>query len=121
MRFRSERQTLPRKAALRLSERTLEPGRQAEEGSEGVWHAEERDEGSASGWRTRIASQPLMPREAVMCPLRTGKGRRRGIRAGRTGLFDLHFEALVTQQLHAGSAMLPATPIAPEQGSRGHH
>ena len=40
------------------------------------------------------------------------------MRAGRAGRFELHFEALVAQELHARASMLPTAPVLPEQGSR---
>ena len=56
--------------------------RQAEEGCEGECPAEELDRDLASRWGTRIASQPLLPAETIMRPLRTGNRRRRNVWAG---------------------------------------
>src|SRR6516165_3961661 len=66
MQIRSERNAFPRRAASRLSRRPLLQGGQAEEGSEGLWHAEQGD-GRASGrCITGIARQSLGKRETVM-------------------------------------------------------
>ncbi len=46
--------------------------------------------------------------------------RKNGQRRGWAGLAErqqLHVNPLVTEQLHAGSAMLSATPILPEEWS----
>src|SRR5512133_2870351 len=44
---------------------------QPEQGSKECWDAEELDRDVTSGWRTRIASEPLFPRETRVCSLRT--------------------------------------------------
>lgn len=66
MQIRSESKAFPRRAASRLSRRSLLQGGQAEEGSEGIWHAEQGDGRPGSGWGTGIACQPLGKRETVM-------------------------------------------------------
>src|SRR5260370_47069 len=122
MRLRSERRAgpFPRRKHATISRDAL-AREQAEEGGEGVWHPEElHPDQEAIGWRTRIASQPLVPREAVMRPLRPGKDRWRQVWAGLAGRADLDFHALVAQELHAGAAMLSATPVSPAQGSRSY-
>ncbi len=55
-----------------------------------------------------------------MGALRTGKDSSRVVWLGRRGLRKGDLNLLGAQQAHAGSAMLPATPILPEQGSRSH-
>ncbi len=55
-----------------------------------------------------------------MGALRTGKKAFRALWLGRRGLPKCDLNLLVAQQTQAGSAMLPATPIFPEQGSRPH-
>src|SRR5260370_13351876 len=92
---------------------------QAEEGGEGVWHPEElHPDQEAIGWRTRIASQPLVPREAVMRPLRPGKDRWRQVWAGLAGRVDLGFHTLVARERHAGAARLYAPPVSTPQRGR---
>ena len=66
MQIRSERKAFPRRAASRLSRRSLLQGGQAEEGSEGIWHAEQGDGRPSSRCITGIACQPLGKRETVM-------------------------------------------------------
>ena len=70
MGIRSERNAFPRRVVSGLGSRRLLLGGQAEEGGEGIWHPEQGDSGPASRWGTGIACQPLMPREAIMRPLR---------------------------------------------------
>jgi hypothetical protein len=53
-----------------------------------------------------------------MGALGTGKDRRRHVWEGLAG--QVHLHPLLTEQLHAGSAMLSATPILPEQRSSSH-
>src|SRR5215471_7965708 len=53
-----------------------------------------------------------------MGALRTGKDAYRATQLGRRGLRKCDLQPLVAQQAHAGSAMLPAAPITPSQGSR---
>ncbi len=117
MRYHSEWRDCPSrehpeaaKASLRL--------RQTEERGEAFWDAEELDGGSVSGRGTGIACQPFFPRKAIMGAPRTGKDSHRVVWLGRRSLRKCDLNPLVAQQAHAGSAMLPATPITPEQGSR---
>lgn len=49
---------------------------------------------------------------------RTGKNAFRALWLGRQSLRKCYLNPLVAQQAHASSAMLPATPILPEQRSR---
>jgi hypothetical protein len=53
-----------------------------------------------------------------MGALGTGKDRRGRVWDALAGQVHLHL--LLTEQLHAGSAMLSATPIFPEQRSSSH-
>ena len=93
---------------------------QAEEGCEAFWDPEQLDGDLASSWGSCIASQPLLPRKAIMRPLRPGQGRRRAVRAGREGRRHLHLQTLACEQLHARPPMLPSAPVTPEQRSRPH-
>src|SRR5258708_11708441 len=114
MRLRSERRAghFPRRKHATISRDAL-AGEQAEEGGEGVWHPEElHPDQEAIGWRTRIASQPLVPREAVMRPLRPGKDRWRQGWAGLGGRARLGFHAVGAQGLHAGPADLSSASIS---------
>src|SRR5712691_6181448 len=91
--------------------------RQAEEGCEGFGDAEQLDGDLASRWSARIASQPFLPTEAIMRPLRTGKRRRRGIRAHGERLLSLHLEVLAAQR-QARTSMVPTTPVTPAERFR---
>ena len=53
-----------------------------------------------------------------MGTLRTGKDSCRALWLGRGSLRKCYLNPLVAQQAHAGSTMLPAIPILPEQGGR---
>ena len=52
-----------------------------------------------------------------MRPLRPGKGRRLWVWLVLAGRADLDVHALVAHELHAGVAVLSATPVSPQQGS----
>ncbi len=120
MRCYSEKSAFPRRGRFRLSARMLKPSWQAEEGGEGCWHPEQRDRDLASCRGTGIAPQPFFPPEALMGALCTGKDILRAVWLERRGLRKGDLNSLGAQQAHAGSAMLPPTPILPEQGSGSH-
>ena len=93
--------------------------RQAERGSKGCWDAEHPHRDWPSRFRTRIASQPLGPREARACALRTGEDRvRGGRRSGRRR--QAHLDALRSHQLHTGTPVFSAAPISPEHRCGTH-
>src|SRR6266849_2507803 len=117
MRCHSERWTCPRRGHPEAAKASLRR-RQTEENGEGYWDAKELDRGSVSGRGTGIARQSFFPREAIMGALRTGKNDFQALWLRRQSLRKCDLNPLVAQQAHAGSAMLPATPILPEQGSR---
>ena len=75
MRLHSEKPTCPRRGKPKAAAAVLSR-RQAERGGKAFWDAEQSDRHLASREGTRIASQALLPRESVVSPLRTGKGRR---------------------------------------------
>lgn len=81
---------------------------------------EQLDRHSASRWRSHIASQPLCPREPIMCPLGTGKGRRRGGWSGRAPQLRLDRHALVARQLDTCPPMQPSIPVPPQERSSPH-
>jgi len=93
---------------------------QAERGGKDCWNAEQLDPHARSLWRTSIASQSLVPREPIMGPLRTGKGRRRSRRGSLARLFHLHLHPLAATELDGSLPIVPATPILPEHGSRSN-
>lgn len=116
--FRSERQTCPRKrkgtrgAILRAS--------QTESSGKAFWDAKEPDRDLSSSESMRITSQPLLPGETRMGPLRPGK------RCGRNGERDicrlyLDLHPLVAQELDASPPMIPSMPITPEDRRRTDH
>jgi len=110
MRIRSEKHAFPRRTALCLSKEVLQLSRQAEEGGEGIRHAEELDRDPTSSAGACIARQPLGKRETVMCPLRTREdGRRWDWR--RQGLLQREVHSLAAQQLYTGASVFSATPI----------
>ena len=111
MRCHSQKSAFPRRGRSRLSARTLKPGWQAEEGGEGCWHPEQRDRDLASYRGTGITPQPFFPREALLGALRPGKDDLRAVWLERRGLRKGDLDPLGAQQAHAGSAMLPPTPI----------
>ena len=74
IRLRSERPACPRREPPSSKPRDWLPGTQAEEVSESIWHPEELDSDLPLGWRTRIASQALCPREQISAPAGHAKG-----------------------------------------------
>jgi len=74
MRLHWEKQACPRRRNTVAAKAVLSR-RQAERGGKDCWDAEQLDRDLASRWSTRVASQPLFPREARVRSLR-GKGSR---------------------------------------------
>jgi hypothetical protein len=74
-----------------------------------------------SGRATSVACQPFFPREAISGALRPGKDDFWTVWRRRRGLRECDLNPLVAQEADAGSAMLPATPVFPEEGSRTNH
>jgi hypothetical protein len=74
-RLRSERHACLRRGKAEAVEAVLNCC-QPERSRKAECPAEQSDRHLASREGTRIASQPLLPRESVVSPLRTGKGRR---------------------------------------------
>src|SRR5258706_136980 len=118
IRLHSEKQACPRRGNPEARDAQSSSARQTEEGGEGFWNTEQCDADLRSSWGTRIASEPLVPRETIMRPLSPGQGGRRDVWAGRGGRLHLHHQALAAQQLHARSAMEPPAPVLPEERSR---
>jgi hypothetical protein len=92
--------------------------RQAEEGGEGFWNPEQLDRDRASRWGTGIASQSLLPREAVVSSLRTGKRQWRIHQEGGESSSHQYLQMLLAQKLHTHSSMLSPAPVTPEEGGR---
>src|SRR5712691_4314048 len=114
MRLHSEKQACPRRRNTVAAKAVLSR-RQTERGGKDCWDAEQLDRDLASRWSTRIASQSLCPREAIVRSLRTGKDHFR--EAGRScgGRWQAHLDALVSHELHAGAPVRSPAPIVPEQ------
>jgi len=123
IRLRSERPACPRREPPSSKPRDWLRCPQAEEVSESIWHPEELDSDLPLGWRTRIASQALCPREPKVRPLgpRKDQRRRRGAALAGLVLCEPHLDVLVTHKLHTGASMLSAAPVTPEEGSRANN
>ena len=89
--------------------------RQTERGGKDVWDAEQLDRDLASRWSTRIANEPLCPREARVRSLRAGKDHFHFAWRSCGGRRQAHLDALVSHELHPGAPVLSAAPIPPEQ------
>ncbi len=113
MRFHSEKQTCPRRGLQTTLEMVLRCG-QPQRGSKAFWDTEQVDRHLARSWGTRVAKQPLLNVEAIMCALCTRQRRVREIRGGRETRILLHLHVLATQQLSARPSMVPTAPITPE-------
>ena len=89
--------------------------RQTERGGKDFWDAEQLDRDVVSRWSTRIASQPLCPREAIVRSLRAGKDHFRFAWRSCGGRRQAHLDALVSHELHTGAPVRSTAPIPPEQ------
>jgi len=89
--------------------------RQTERNGKAFWDAEQSDHHLARCWDSRIASEPLCPREASMGTLRARKDHVRFGWQGCGGGLQAHLDALVSQELLTSAPVLSAAPIAPEQ------
>ena len=88
---------------------------QTERGGKGVWDAEQLDRDLASRWSTRIANEPLFPREAIVRSLRAGKDHFRFAWRSCGWGRQAHLNALVPHELHTGAPVRSPAPISPEQ------
>ena len=91
---------------------------QTERGGKDCWDAEQLDRDLSSRWSTRIASQPLCPREARVGTLRAGKDHLRFVRRSGGGRRQAHLDALVSHELYTGAPMLSAAPIPKDAAGR---
>jgi hypothetical protein len=85
IRLHSEKHACPRRGNPEARDARSSSARQTEEGGEGFWNTEQCDGDLESSWGTRIASEPLVPRETIMRPARPGtrgKARRLGGQRG---------------------------------------
>ena len=114
MRCHWERRSCPRRRNAVAVKAALNR-RQPERGSKGCWDAEELDRDVTSCWRTRIASQPLCPRETRVRSLRTGQDHVRCAWRSCDGRLQAHLDALVPHELETGASVFPAAPILPKQ------
>lgn len=96
--------------------KTMLRRRQTERGGKAFWDPKESDRHLPRGGNTSITNQPRLPIEAIMGPLSSGEEQRLLRMKGQGRWLDLHVYPLTVHQVHAGTAMLPAAPVAPEQG-----
>ena len=73
------------------------------------------DRDLARSFSTRIAREPLCPREARVGTLRTGKDDFRVAWRSSDGRHQAHLDALVPHELETGTPMLSPAPIPPEK------
>jgi hypothetical protein len=100
-------------------ELSLALGTHGLEGCHAVWNPEEGERDAFSRRVSSIASQPLLPGQAVMRSLGP-RDRQRG-RSNRwgEGRFHLDLQALA-MQAQAGVSLVPSVPVSPEDGIRTH-
>jgi hypothetical protein len=91
--------------------------RQTERSGKDFWDAEQLNRDVASRWSTRIASEPLCPREARVRSLRAGKDHFRFRWRSGGGRRQAHLDPLVSHELHPGASVRSPAPIAPEKRS----
>src|SRR5258708_39766518 len=114
----SERHASPRPGNRRWQSLAALHWCQAERSRKRFWDAAQSDGHLPSWGNASIASQPLLKRQSIMRPLRTGQRRRWERWSGRKIRFYPHHQALVTKKLHTRPPMLPTAPILPEDGER---
>src|SRR6266699_3154886 len=114
MRLHSEKQACPRRGTP-TAVKTVLHRCQTERGGKDFWDAKQFDRDLTSRWNTRIASQPLCPREARVGKLRAGKDHFRFAWRSCGGGWQAHLDALVSHELHTGAPVRSPAPIAPEQ------
>jgi len=91
---------------------------QTERGGKVFWDAEQLDRDLASRWSTRIANEPLFPREARVRSLRAGKDHFRAAKRSCGWGRQAHLNALVPHELHTSAPVRSPAPISPEQRRR---
>src|SRR5258706_7095808 len=84
--------------------------RQTQASSEGCWNPEQCDEWPGGGLCAGIASESLVPRQAVMGSLSTREHDTRHWWLSSGGFSHLHL--LAPQQVHAGPAQDSARPVS---------
>jgi len=117
MRLHSEKHVCPRRrnpTALK----TILSSRQTERDGKAECRAEQSDGHPARCWGSRVASEPLCPREARVGTLRAGKNHLRFAWRSCGGRWQAHLDALVSHELHAGAPVRSAAPIAKDAAAR---
>src|SRR5712691_2471805 len=89
---------------------------QSEKHCQAVWNPEEREGDALSLIGAGIASQPLLPGQAIMCPLCSRDRRRRRSRGFGKGWFYLDLQALAVQ-MQTSPPLGSSLPISPEERS----
>src|SRR3989440_12427833 len=116
-RLHSEKHVCPRRrnpTALK----TILSSRQTERDGKAFWDAEQSDGHPARCWGSRVASEPLCPREARVGTLRAGKNHLRFAWRSCGGRWQAHLDALGSHELHAGAPGRSAAPIAKNAAAR---
>src|SRR6266849_8032398 len=98
-RLHSEKQTCPRRGNPTAVKPVLNRS-PPERGGKAFWDAEQSDRHLARGWDSRVASEPLCPREASVGTLRAGKDHVRCAWRRGGGRRQAHLDALVSHELH---------------------
>src|SRR5215469_4820282 len=94
-------------------------GGQAEKGRQAVWNPEKGERDPLRRFRSSIASQPLIPGQAVMRPLGSRNRRRGGCNRSGESWVRLDLQALA-MQMQTGSSLVPSAPVSPQERSRSH-
>lgn len=114
MRLHTEKQACPRRGTP-TAVKTVLKRRQTQRGGKGFWDAEHSDRHLARCWDSRVTSEPLCPAEARVRAQRAGKDHCRFAWRSGDGRWQAHLDVLVSHELHTGTPMLSAAPVAPEQ------
>ena len=118
MRLHAEKQACPSRGTP-TAVKTVLHRCQTERSGKDFWDAEQFDRDLTSRWSTRIASQPLCPREASVGTLRAGKDHLRFTWRSCGGGWQAHLDVLVSHELHTGAPVLSPAPIARSRSGAG--
>lgn len=118
MRLHAEKQACPRRRKP-TAVKTVLSRRQTERDGKAFWDAEQSDRHLTRCGDSRVASEPLCPREASMGTLRAGQDHFRFAWRSCGGRRQAHLDALVSHELHTGAPVLSPAPISRSRNGAG--
>jgi hypothetical protein len=118
MRLHSDKQACPRRRNP-TAVKTVLSCRQTERDGKAFRDAEQSDCHLTRCWDSRIASEPLCPREARVGTLRAGQDHFRFTWRRCDGRRQVHLDALVSHELHTGAPVFSPAPIPRSRSGAG--